>query len=50
VNVLVDIQGSNTDFLICAAALRRDLSIYTTDADFKHYSRVLKFALHEPRD
>jgi predicted nucleic acid-binding protein len=43
------IQGSNTDFLICAAALRRDLSIYTTDGDFKHYARVLKLELHEPR-
>jgi predicted nucleic acid-binding protein len=43
------IQGSNTDFLICAAALRRDLSIYTTDGDFKHYVRVLKVELHEPR-
>lgn len=43
------IQGSNTDFLICAAALRRDLSIYTTDGDFKHYARVLKVELYEPR-
>jgi predicted nucleic acid-binding protein len=43
------IQGSNTDFLICSAALRRDLSIYTTDGDFKHYARVLKLALHTPR-
>jgi predicted nucleic acid-binding protein len=43
------IQGSNTDFLICAAALRRDLSIYTTDGDFKHYARVLKVEIHEPR-
>jgi len=43
------IQGSNTDFLICATALRRDLAIYTTDSDFKHYGRVLKIALHAPR-
>ena len=43
------IQGSNTDFLICAAALRRSLSIYTTDGDFKHYARVLKLVLHGPR-
>lgn len=40
------IQGSNTDFLICAAALRRDLTIYTTDKDFQRYSRVLKVGLH----
>ena len=44
------IQGSNTDLLICAAALRRDLSIYTTDGDFRHYARVLKLELHKARD
>ena len=43
------IQGSNTDFLICAAALRRDLAIYTTDGDFKHYARALRIELHKPR-
>jgi len=43
------IQGSNTDFLICAAASRRDLSVYTTDGDFKHYARALKLQLHTPR-
>lgn len=43
------IQGSNTDFLICAAASRRDLSVYTTDGDFKHYARALKLELHMPR-
>lgn len=41
------IQGSNTDFLICAAAVRRELSIFTTDKDFKHFARVLRLALHE---
>jgi hypothetical protein len=29
--------------------VRRDLSIYTTDGDFKHYARVLKVELQEPR-
>ncbi len=43
------IQGSNTDFLICATAMRRKLAIYTTDADFRHYAKVLKLVLHEPR-
>jgi predicted nucleic acid-binding protein len=43
------IQGANTDFLICAAALRRDLAIFTTDADFQHYARVLKLKMHEQR-
>ena len=44
------IQGSNTDFLICAAALRRDHAIFTTDGDFRHFARVLKLQLHESRD
>lgn len=43
------IQGSNTDFLICAAALRRDYAIFTTDGDFRHFARVLKLTLHGPR-
>lgn len=43
------IQGSNTDFLICAAAMRRELSIFTTDGDFKHFARALRFELHEVR-
>jgi predicted nucleic acid-binding protein len=43
------IQGSNTDFLICAAALRRELAVYTTDNDFLQYVKVLKLELHEPR-
>ena len=41
------IQGSNTDFLICAVALRRDLAIYTTDGDFRQYARVLHLELHQ---
>jgi predicted nucleic acid-binding protein len=31
------IQGSNTDFLICAVAARRRFGILTTDADFVHF-------------
>jgi predicted nucleic acid-binding protein len=42
------IQGSNTDFLIAAAALRRGFSIFTTDRDFEHYARVLRLKLHQP--
>ncbi len=44
------VQGSNTDFLICAAAHQRDYSIFTSDGDFRHFSRVLRVRLHEPRD
>ena len=40
------IQGSNTDFLLCAVAERRDLSIFTTDGDFRDYARVLPLNLH----
>jgi predicted nucleic acid-binding protein len=43
------IQGSNTDLLICSAALRRDLAVYTADNDFRQYGKVLKLRLHEPR-
>lgn len=44
------IQGSNTDFLICAMALSRGLSVFTTDPDFLSYQRVCPLALHEPRE
>jgi predicted nucleic acid-binding protein len=43
------IQGSNTDFLLCAVAQRRDLAIFTTDGDFRHYAKVLGLTLHEGR-
>jgi predicted nucleic acid-binding protein len=43
------IQGSNTNFLICSAALRRELAVYTTDNDFFRYGKVLELKLHEPR-
>jgi predicted nucleic acid-binding protein len=44
------VQGSNTDFLLCAVALRRAGSILTTDHDFSRFARVLHFLLHEPRE
>jgi hypothetical protein len=43
------IQGSNTDFLICAVAVRHDLPIFTTDGDFAQFARCLPIALHESR-
>jgi predicted nucleic acid-binding protein len=43
------VQASNTDFLMCAIALRRDLRILTTDNDFDRLSRALQLRLHEPR-
>jgi predicted nucleic acid-binding protein len=41
------IQGSNTDFLICAIAARNEFSIFTTDDDFTHFARVLPIVLHD---
>ena len=43
------IQGSNTDFLICAVAVRHRFAILTTDEDFSHFARVLPIQLHIPR-
>ena len=35
------IQGSTTDFLICAAASLENLIIFTTDNDFENYRKHL---------
>ncbi len=43
------IQGSNTDFLICAVAVRNDLAIFTTDGDFPRFAGCLPIVLHEIR-
>ena len=39
------IQGSHTDFLICAVAHNNDLQIFTTDQDFTHYATHLPIRL-----
>lgn len=43
------VQGSNTDFLICAAAARRRFGILTTDADFSRFAKLLPIEIHAPR-
>jgi len=43
------VQGSNTDFLICAVAMRREVTVFTTDGDFQHFKKLLPIQLHEPR-
>lgn len=43
------IQGSNTDFLICAVAARHKVPIFTTDGDFVLYQPYLPIALHSSR-
>ena len=40
------IQGSNTDYLICALALRLELPVFSTDRDFARYAHVLEVRLH----
>jgi predicted nucleic acid-binding protein len=42
------VRGSNTDFLICAVAVRNKFSIYTTDRDFELFSQHLAIVLHKP--
>jgi predicted nucleic acid-binding protein len=40
------IQGSNTDFLICAVADRHEMPIYTVDTDFSLFAQHLPIQLH----
>lgn len=41
------IQGSNTDFLICAVAYRYNYPIFTTDQDFTNFQTHLPIALFQ---
>ena len=41
------IQGSNTDFLICAVAVHHRLAIFTTDNDFARFAECLPIVLHK---
>jgi predicted nucleic acid-binding protein len=43
------IQGSNTDFLICAACEHYGLPILSTDGDFETYSHHIPVEIHRPR-
>ncbi|MEN8254701.1 MAG: PIN domain-containing protein [Verrucomicrobiota bacterium] len=42
------VQGSNTDFLICALGVQNKASIYTTDKDFGCFAKLLPITLHLP--
>ncbi|MEA5418022.1 PIN domain-containing protein [Spirulina sp. CCNP1310] len=45
------IQGSNTDFLICAVAQANNFQIFTVDRDFEQFSNhigIIKYDLTEP--
>ncbi len=41
------VQGSHTDFLICAVANRYDLAVFTTDGDFEFYKRHIPITLYK---
>jgi predicted nucleic acid-binding protein len=43
------IQGSNTDFFICAVAARYNIPIFTTDEDFSLFQSLLPITLHRLR-
>ena len=40
------IQGSHTDFLMCAVAIQRDFSVFTVDRDFEYYARHVSVRLY----
>jgi predicted nucleic acid-binding protein len=40
------IQGSHTDFLICAVATHHGFAILTMDNDFHHFAKILPVVLH----
>jgi len=42
------IQGSNTDFLICATSVRNRFSIFTRDKDFKRFAKYIPITFHKP--
>ena len=43
------VQGSNTDYLLCAVAVNRQLAIYTTDKDFELFAGHVPIVLHKKR-
>jgi predicted nucleic acid-binding protein len=40
---------STVEALICAVALGRDWTIFTTDTDFQNHAKILPIKLHTPR-
>jgi len=41
------VQGANTDFLICALAVRNEFAIFTIDNDFALFAKCLPIVLHK---
>ena len=44
------IAVTSTDLLLCAAAIRAGVPIFTTDANFSRYRGVVPLGLHVPRN
>ena len=44
------IQGSNTDFLICAISVRCKMEIYTLDRDFTLFMKYIPIVLYQIKD
>nr|AGS54022.1 PilT-like protein [uncultured bacterium contig00204]AGS54417.1 hypothetical protein [uncultured bacterium contig00180] len=44
------IQGSPTDFLLCAIACRYNMEIFTEDKDFLNYKKYLPIKLFMTED
>ena len=42
------LAGSTVDCLLCAVTIRRNASLFTTDADFSRYARHLPLRLYLP--
>jgi predicted nucleic acid-binding protein len=40
------VQGSNTDFLICAAANRHGMTIFTNDKDFHYFQKHIDISIY----
>ena len=41
------VQGSNTDFLICAIAINNNWQIFTSDQDFLHFQKIIPIQLYK---
>ncbi|MBI2920741.1 MAG: PIN domain-containing protein [Planctomycetes bacterium] len=42
------VAGAPIDVLVCAMGLRRDLPVFSTDADFDRFEALLKIRRHRP--
>lgn len=42
------VQGSHTDFLICAVATEANLEIFTLDNDFSYYANHIPIKIYNP--